>query len=158
MNGGVGEKKAKFFSPEVEVRITLRRKREKLPTRLFFLALSFSPASHPTRAARDTVAMPSAQRQATIEEMGLKKLDVSYDSVLGAAPEDVAFPRALGGMKSLRELELFWCGLRTVPAFVGELSALERLDLSCKDEMQIDAPLVFLLEGCPGMREVKVMK
>ena len=60
-------------------------------------------------------------------------------------------------MKSLRELSFEWCGLRRVPAFIGELKSLECLDLSWNLPLQIDA-LTFdlLLEGCPRLREVKL--
>ena len=56
-------------------------------------------------------------------------------------------------MKSLRVLILSHCGLRTVPAFVGELESLELLDLSYND-VQIDATLDSLIKGCPRLREV----
>ena len=60
-------------------------------------------------------------------------------------------------MKSLRELNLYECGLRRVPAFVGELKSLECLDLSCNYTLQIDAStLDLLLEGCPRLRKVSV--
>jgi hypothetical protein len=75
----------------------------------------------------------------------------------GRAPPDGAFPAELKGMKSLRELSFEWCGLRRVPAFIGELKSLECLDLSWNLPLQIDA-LTFdlLLEGCPRLREVKL--
>ena len=58
-------------------------------------------------------------------------------------------------MRSLRDLRLSRCGLRTVPAFVGELESLEILDLSSNDFL-IDAPLDFLVEGCPGLSYVNL--
>ena len=45
----------------------------------------------------------------------------------------------------------------TVPAFIGELKSLEVLDLNFNDE-QIYATLEFLIEGCPRLREVRLMK
>ena len=62
-------------------------------------------------------------------------------------------------MKSLRELNLSFCRrLSTVPAFVGELESLESLDLSWNRELQIDAPLDFLIKGCPRLRNVRMYK
>jgi hypothetical protein len=58
-------------------------------------------------------------------------------------------------MKSPRLLDLRRCGLHAVPAFVGELESLERLDLSYH-HLEIDAPLDFLIEGCPRLREVRL--
>ena len=49
-------------------------------------------------------------------------------------------------------------GLRTVPARVGELESLEVLDLGGNDDLQIDAPLDFLIKGCPRLREVRLFK
>lgn len=46
-------------------------------------------------------------------------------------------------------LNLYCCGLSTVPAFLGELKSLESLNLSSNADLQIDAPLDFLVEGCP---------
>jgi len=61
-------------------------------------------------------------------------------------------------MESLRVLYLHECGLRAVPAFVGELKSLEILDLSYND-FQIDtATLDFLIKGCPRLREVRLNK
>ena len=47
--------------------------------------------------------------------------------------------------------------LRTVPAFVGELESLKRLDLS-GNELQIYATLDVLIKGCPRLREVKLFE
>ena len=91
------------------------------------------------------------------ELSGLEVLQVSYNKDLGAAPQGEAFPPELKGMKSLRELDLCWCGLRRVPAFVGELKSLEVLDLGCDEPLQIDAStLDLLLEGCPRLRKVRL--
>jgi Leucine Rich repeats (2 copies) len=72
---------------------------------------------------------------------------------LGNAHEDEAFPPELGRMKYLRVLVLSHCGLGTVPVFVGELKSLEILDLSYND-LQNDAPLDFLIKGCPRLRQI----
>ena len=77
---------------------------------------------------------------------------------LGSAPDDVAFPKELKGMKSLRDLRLRDCGLRRVPAFVRELSSLEELYLFENGDLQIDAPLDYLLECCPHLRVVHMRK
>ena len=61
-------------------------------------------------------------------------------------------------MDSLRVLYLHECGLRAVPAFVGELKSLEILDLSYND-FQIDtATLDFLIKGCPRLGDVRLPK
>ena len=91
------------------------------------------------------------------ELSGLTKLDVSYNNYLGDVPQDEAFPAELGKMKSLRVLSLASCNLRIVPAFVGELESLEALDLSWNN-FQIDAPLDFLIKGCPRLREVALRR
>jgi Leucine-rich repeat (LRR) protein len=64
------------------------------------------------------------------ELTGLTTLDLSVNENLGITTQDEAFPAELGEMKSLRALGLAGCGLRAVPAFVGELESLERLELS----------------------------
>ena len=88
---------------------------------------------------------------------GLTRLDLSENETLGNEGE--AFPADLGKMKSLRELNLSFCRrLSTVPAFVGELESLESLDLSWNRELQIDAPLDFLIKGCPRLRNVRMYK
>ena len=84
----------------------------------------------------------------------LEKLDLSGNADLGEEPVDEAFPAALGKMKSLRELDLSNCELRAVPTFVGELKSLEVLNLSWNEDLEIDSPLDFLVEGCPRLREV----
>ena len=61
-------------------------------------------------------------------------------------------------MKSLRFLDLKFCGLRAVPASIGELESLEDLDLSSYYSAQIYAPLDFLIQGCPRLREVSPWK
>ena len=91
------------------------------------------------------------------ELSGLTKLDLATNNNLGKAPEEEAFPAELGNMKSLRELSLSSCGLRTVPAFVGELESLEVLDLT-ENDVQIYTSLDFLVEGCPRLRKVRVSK
>ena len=58
---------------------------------------------------------------------------------------------------SLRVLALSDCGLRTIPAFVGELESLVVLDLF-GDDFQINSPLDFLIKGCPRLRELKLYK
>ena len=89
----------------------------------------------------------------------LARLDLSENENLGETlPADSALPAELGGMKALRELDLSVCGLSTVPAFVGELKSLEVLDLSFNKDLQIDAPLDFLIEGCPRLRRVRLCK
>ena len=88
----------------------------------------------------------------------LEVLDISWNKALGAAPDDVAFPKELKGMKSLRELNLRNCGLRRVPAFVRELSSLEEICLGNNPDLQIDAPLDYLIECCPRLRVVKMKK
>ena len=60
-------------------------------------------------------------------------------------------------MTSLQELDLSGCGLCAVPAFVGALESLEVLELSGND-LLIDAPLDFLIWGCPRLRKVKLIK
>ena len=90
------------------------------------------------------------------------ELDAALDDLgnenLGNAPQGEAFPAALGRKTSLRDLNLRYCGLRAVPAFVGELESLESLDLSL-NELQIDATtLDFLIERCPRLRVVKLQK
>ena len=88
------------------------------------------------------------------ELSGLTMLNCHLNKNLGGAPHDGAFPAELGKLKSLRELHLSSCDLRAVPAFVGELKSLEVLSLTHNKELQIDAPLDFLVEGCPRLREV----
>ena len=58
-------------------------------------------------------------------------------------------------MKSLRFLDLSYCFLRAVPAFVVELESLEILDLIFNN-VQIFATLDFLIEGYPRLREVRL--
>jgi len=89
------------------------------------------------------------------ELSGLTKLDLADNMDLGYAPQDEAFPAELGKMKSLRVLDLSHCGLRTVPAFVGELQSVERRILFDNDE-QICATLDILIEGCPCLRQVRL--
>ena len=60
-------------------------------------------------------------------------------------------------MQSLQYLNLFCCGLRAVPAFVGELKSLESLLLSRNDE-QIFATLDFLVKASPRLRKVFLTK
>ena len=70
--------------------------------------------------------------------------------------EDDVFPPALGtGLRSLRELDLSFCDLRAVPAFLGGLYSLEVLSLN-QNKIRVDAQPDFLLDGCPRLREVKV--
>ena len=93
------------------------------------------------------------------ELSGLTKLDLSRNETLGSTlPVDEAFPAELGKMKSLRVLDLSFCCLRAVPAFVGELESLEIFYLCDNDHLQIHAPLDFLVEGCPRLREVILCK
>ena len=87
----------------------------------------------------------------------LRTLDLAYNKNLGNAPQGEAFPAELGKMESLRVLNLSSCGLRAVPAFVGELESLESLDLCNNYALQIDAPLDFLIRGCPRLREVNLV-
>jgi len=83
----------------------------------------------------------------------LKYINLAGNMDLGNAHEDEAFPPELGRMKYLRVLVLSHCGLGTVPVFVGELKSLEILDLSYND-LQNDAPLDFLIKGCPRLRQI----
>jgi leucine-rich repeat protein SHOC2 len=71
----------------------------------------------------------------------LEMLFVFLNKALGSVTDDVAFPKELKGMASLRELCLLLCGLRRVPAFVRELSSLEEIRLDNNHDLQIDAPL-----------------
>ena len=59
-------------------------------------------------------------------------------------------------MGSLQVLALSYCGLRAVPAFVGELQSLERLELSYN--RQIYATLDILIKGCPRLRDVRLSR
>ena len=88
----------------------------------------------------------------------LTKLDLHGNRYLGNAPQDEAFPAELGRMKSLRYLSIADCGLRAVPAFVGELRSLETLHLVYNDDLQLDATLDLLVEGCPRLRTVLLLK
>ena len=88
----------------------------------------------------------------------LEELVVSGNRAPGAAPEDVNFPKELEGMKSLLELHLNSCGLRRVPAFVRELSSLEEIWLQDNKDLQIDAPLDYLIECCPRLRVLEMKK
>jgi len=85
-------------------------------------------------------------------------LDLTYNVGLGNAPRDEAFPAELAKMKSLRVLYLEPCRLRTVPFFSSELESLEALDVSCTDDLEIDAPLDFLIRRCPRLRLVRLYK
>ena len=60
-------------------------------------------------------------------------------------------------MTYLRELNLSACGLYAIPPFVGKLKSLEVLEISANG-LEIDAPLDFLIEGCPRLREVTLPK
>ena len=91
---------------------------------------------------------------------GLTKLDLSFNKKLGEMIHgrwwglpDNRFPAELGGMTSLRELNLHKCRLYIVPAFIGALRSLEVLDLS-ENHLCINAPLDFLVSGCPRLRYV----
>ena len=86
------------------------------------------------------------------ELKSLELLDLSFNEDL----ENAGLPAELANLKTLRRLRLSNCGLRTVPAFIGELKSLELLDLSCNDRLQFDAPLDFLIEGCPRLRQLKL--
>jgi hypothetical protein len=88
----------------------------------------------------------------------LEVLDVTGNMALGTAPDDVALPPELKGMKSLWDLRLISCGLRCVPAFVRELSSLEDILLSSNEHLQFDAPLDYLLVCCPRLRVVTMKK
>ena len=87
----------------------------------------------------------------------LEELDLALNKSLGSTPEE-AFPAALGNLRSLRVLDLHYCDLRTVPAFLGKLKSLEILRLNYNNDLQIDAPLDFLIEGCPRLREIRLEK
>ena len=93
------------------------------------------------------------------ELTGLMMLDVGFNKRLGVTlPLEEAFPAELGRLKSLRVLGLQCCYLRTIPAFVGDLESLEGLDLSLNYNLRIDAPLDFLVNGCPRLRVVNFWK
>jgi len=64
----------------------------------------------------------------------------------------------LAKMKSLRNLDLGGCGLRTVPSFVGGLQSLEVLNLAENVDLQVDATFELLIEGCPRPRELILPK
>ena len=83
----------------------------------------------------------------------LTKLNLAGNSELGDTSQNEAFPEELKGMTSLQELDLSGCG----PAFVGALESLEVLELSGND-LLIDAPLDFLIWGCPRLRKVTLIK
>ena len=99
---------------------------------------------------------PSSLPKELGELSAMTSLDLSRNENLGSTGE--AFPAELGKMKSLRVLDLSHCGLRAVPAFLGELKSLKVLNLSCNFNLQIDAPLDFLIEGCPRLRKVYLYK
>jgi len=91
------------------------------------------------------------------ELSGLTDLHLVRNKNLGNAPQGKAFSAELGKMKSLRLLDLAFCGLRIVPAFVGGLESLEILGLS--RELQVDAATFDVpIEGCPRLREVELHK
>ena len=92
------------------------------------------------------------------ELTALTRLDLSFNKNLWYTPIDQVFPAELGKLRSLRDLNLSFCRLRAVPAFVGELEALEVLDLSGNDGLQFTAPLDYLVTGCPRLREVRLGK
>ena len=97
----------------------------------------------------------SSLHQGLGELSRLTRLNLGHNNELGnALHAGEAFPAALGKMKSLRELDLSNCELRAVPTFVGELKSLEVLNLSWNEDLEIDSPLDFLVEGCPRLREV----
>ena len=88
------------------------------------------------------------------ELSGLTFLDVAENVTLGNAPHDEAFPAELGKLKSLGALDLTRCGLRTVPAFVGELKSLEVIGLTGNTELRTPDALAFLKKNCPRLRRV----
>jgi len=90
--------------------------------------------------------------------IGLGTLNLSMNKALGAAPDDVAFPPELKGMKSLRGLHLTNCGLRRVPAFVRELSSLKEFSIYENEHLQIETSLDYLIECCPRLCVVKMKK
>ena len=87
---------------------------------------------------------------------GLTELDVG-ESNFGAAPEATAFPAALGGMTSLRELKLYGCGLLTVPSFVGSLKSLELLSLYWNNLGRAGAPHHGFPSSFPKMPALKTL-
>ena len=97
----------------------------------------------------------SSLHQGLGELSRLTRLNLGHNNELGnALHAGEAFPAALGKMKSLRELDLRYCGLRAVPAFIGELESLEVLHLAWNDDLEIGSPFHLLIEGCPNLREV----
>ena len=87
----------------------------------------------------------------------LKELDLSGNEDLGEEPVDEAFPAALGKLKSLRELYLGICGLRAVPAFIGKLSRLTRLNLGHNEDLgdePVDEAFPAALGKLKSLREL----
>ena len=93
------------------------------------------------------------------ELSGLTMLDLFLKVDGDDAPpaDEVQFPAELGKLKSLRHLGLNGC-FRSVPAPVRKFKSLERLGLGFHADAQIGAPLDFLIEGCPRLREVDLRK
>ena len=93
------------------------------------------------------------------ELSGLTMLDLYLKVDDDDAPpaDEVQFPAELGKLKSLRHLGLNGC-FRSVPAPVRKFKSLERLGLGFHADAQIGAPLDFLIEGCPRLREVDLRK
>ena len=87
---------------------------------------------------------------------GLTRLDVGFSS-LGAVPTATAFPAALGGMTSLRELSLFGRSVSTVPSFVGSLKSLELLLLSGNILGRASAPHHGFPSSFPKMPALKTL-
>jgi len=109
------------------------------------------------------------------ELSGLTKLDLSYNKKLEALPAELgkmkslreldldhcrflAISASVGELRSLESLKLSWNRLSSLPKELGELKSLEVLDLYRNNDLQVDAPLDFLLEGCPRLREVRLDK
>ena len=87
----------------------------------------------------------------------LKELDLSGNEDLGEEPVDEAFPAELGKLKSLRELYLGICGLRAVPAFIGKLSRLTRLNLGHNEDLgdePVDEAFPAALGELKSLREL----
>ena len=89
----------------------------------------------------------------------LTKLVLAGNNLGTARPAAAAaIPAELGRIKSLRELYLDICGLRTFPALVGELEPLEVLDLRNNDFEVDSAALDALLKHCRSLRELRLSR
>lgn len=88
----------------------------------------------------------------------ISTLDLANNPGLGDAPEQEAFPAALGRAKSPhQQLSLVRCRLRAVPAFLGGLASLETLAL-CGNLALGQAPARRAFpEALAGMKSLRVL-